>query len=43
MNLRKLKKFENKEILNLFQEEIIKNKNLLFNEIKNTSLFNQKK
>ena len=39
----KIKKFENKEILNLFQEEIIKNKNLLFNEIKNTSLFNQKK
>ena len=39
----KIKKFENKEILNLFQEEIIKNKNLLFNEIKNASLFNQKK
>ena len=32
-----------KEILNLFQDEIIKNKNILINEIKNKSLFNEKK
>jgi len=32
-----------KEILNLFQEEIIKNKNILYNEIFNKSLFNEKK
>ena len=31
------------EILNLFQDEIIKNKNILVNEIKNKSLFNEKK
>ncbi len=32
-----------KEILNLFQDEIIKNKNILVNEVKNKSLFNEKK
>ena len=31
------------EILNLFQDEIIKNKNVLINEINNKSLFNEKK
>ena len=31
------------EILNLFQDEIIKNKSLLVNEINNKSLFNKKK
>ena len=31
------------EIINLFQDEIINNKNLLFNTINNTSLFNSKK
>jgi DNA polymerase III subunit delta len=38
-------KIENKdqEILNLFQDEIIKNKNILVNEINNKSLFNEKK
>ncbi len=38
-------KIQNKtnEILNLFQDEIIKNKNILINEIKNKSLFNEKK
>ena len=40
----KLKKQnKTKEILNLFQDEIIKNKNVLVNEIKNKSLFNEKK
>ena len=40
----KLKKQnKTKEILNLFQDEIIKNKNILKNEIKNKSLFNEKK
>ena len=40
----KLKKQnKTKEILNLFQDEIIKNKNILINEIKNKSLFNEKK
>lgn len=36
---------ENKssETLNLFQDEIIKNKNILINEVNNKSLFNQKK
>jgi len=34
---------ENKEILNLFQEEILKNKNILFNEIRNRSLFEKEK
>ena len=34
---------KNQEILNLFQDEIIKNKNILVNEIKNKSLFNEKK
>ena len=37
------KKNKTKEILNLFQDEIIKNKNILINEIKNKSLFNEKK
>ena len=32
-----------KEILNLFQDDILKNKNILFNEVKNKSLFNEKK
>jgi len=38
-------KIKNKgqEILNLFQDEIIKNKNILVNEVKNKSLFNEKK
>ena len=31
------------EILNLFQDEIIKNKNVLINEVSNKSLFNEKK
>ena len=31
------------EILNLFQEEILKNKDLLFNEIKTQSLFNKER
>ena len=31
------------EILNLLQDEIIKNENLLINEITNKSLFNNKK
>ena len=31
------------EILNLFQDEIIKNKNLIINELNNKSLFNKKK
>jgi len=34
---------KNNEILNLFQDEIIKNKNILINEINNKSLFNEKK
>ncbi len=34
---------KNKETLNMFQEEIIKNKNILLNEINNKSLFNEKK
>ncbi len=34
---------KNCEILRLFQDEIIKNKNILVNEINNKSLFNQKK
>ena len=34
---------KNKEVLNFFQDEIIKNKDLLFNEINNKSLFNEKK
>jgi len=36
-------KNKGQEILNLFQDEIIKNKNILVNEIKNKSLFNEKK
>tara|TARA_B100001996_G_scaffold380925_1_gene369343 strand:+ start:466 stop:1470 length:1005 start_codon:yes stop_codon:yes gene_type:complete len=31
------------EIINIFQEEILKNKNLLLKEVKNLSLFNNKK
>jgi DNA polymerase-3 subunit delta len=38
----KLKNKDN-EILNLFQDEIIKNKNILINEIANKSLFKEKK
>ena len=34
---------KNQEVLNLFQDEIIKNKNILVNEINNKSLFNDKK
>ena len=34
---------KNQEILNLFQDEIIKNKNILANEVSNKSLFNEKK
>ena len=34
---------KNQEILNLFQDEIIKNKNVLINEVNNKSLFNEKK
>ncbi len=34
---------KNQEILNLFQDEIIKNKNLLINEVSNKSLFNERK
>ena len=34
---------KNQEILNFFQDEIIKNKNLLMNEVNNKSLFNEKK
>ncbi len=38
-------KIENKdrEALNLFQDEVIKNKNIIVNEIANKSLFNEKK
>ena len=34
---------KNNEILSFFQEEIVKNKNILINEILNKSLFQQKK
>ncbi len=34
---------KNQETLNLFQDEIIKNKNILVNEVNNKSLFNEKK
>ncbi len=34
---------KNQENINLFQDEIIKNKNILINEINNKSLFNEKK
>ena len=34
---------KNQEVLNLFQGEIIQNKNILINEINNKSLFNEKK
>ena len=34
---------KNQEILNLFQDEIIKNKNILVNEVSNQSLFKEKK
>ena len=40
-NIKNLNK--SKEILNFFQDEIIKNKNILINEISNKSLFNEKK
>ena len=38
-------KIKNKkqEVLNLFQDEVIKNKNILINEVNNKSLFNEKK
>ncbi len=40
----KLRSFHKEcEILNLFQDEIIKNKNVIINEINNKSLFNKKK
>ncbi len=40
----KLRKYGTiKETLNLFQDEIIKNKNILINEVSNKSLFNDKK
>ena len=35
--------YEHQEILNLLQDEVIKNKNILANEINNKSLFNEKK
>ena len=35
--------YKNQEILNLLQDEIIKNKNILANEINNKSLFKEKK
>ena len=38
-----LKVFKNDEIIRLNQEEIIKNKNKLFNEINNISLFEKRK
>ena len=37
------KKRIEKEVLNLFQSEILKNKNILTNEITNKSLFGKKK
>ena len=40
-NLKKLN--ENNEIINLFQSDVIKNKNILINENSNISLFNEKK
>ena len=40
-NIKNLNK--SKEILNFFQDELIKNKNILINEISNKSLFNEKK
>jgi DNA polymerase-3 subunit delta len=36
-------KYKNCEILNIFQDEIIKNKNILINEITNKSLFEKEK
>ena len=36
-------KDKDQEILNLFQDEIIKNKNIVVNEVNNKSLFNKKK
>ena len=36
------KELVNSETLNFVQEEIIKNQNILFNEIKNKSLFEEK-
>ncbi len=40
-NLKKLNK--DNEVINLFQSDVIKNKNILINEISNKSLFNEKK
>ena len=40
-NIKNLNK--SKEILNFFQDEIIKNKKILIDEISNKSLFNEKK
>lgn len=42
---KELIKIQNKncEILNLFQDEVVKNKHILFNEIRNKSLFDKKK
>ena len=40
-NLKELNK--NNEVINLFQSDVIKNKNILINEISNKSLFNEKK
>ena len=37
------KKNKDAEVINFFQEEIIKKKDILYNEINNTSLFNSKK
>ena len=34
---------KDQETINLFQDEIIKNKNILVNEVNNKSLFNEKK
>jgi DNA polymerase III subunit delta len=38
-----IEKYKDAEIINLFQDEIIKNNNLLFNSLNNNSLFNEKK
>ena len=38
-----IEKYKDAEIINLFQDEIIKNNNLLFNNLNNNSLFNEKK
>ena len=36
-------KIKDNEVINLFQSDVIKNKNILINEISNQSLFNEKK